>query len=83
MPSEAKKQFLNEMESVLAGLRERCQLRALTQLEGVSFCSNDYFGLAEDARLKLAASERRARARTAVRKHGATHEGGKAKRQPA
>jgi 8-amino-7-oxononanoate synthase len=57
MPSEAKKQFLSEMESALAGLRERSQLRSLAQLDGVNFCSNDYLGLAEDPRLKHAVME--------------------------
>ena len=49
----------------------------------VAQIEQDNAGLKELELLKLAASERRARARTAVRKHGATHEGGKAKRQPA
>ena len=57
MPSDSKNQFVDEMDATLDGLRERNQLRSLTQLQGVNLCSNDYLGLAEDRRLKQAVLE--------------------------
>lgn len=57
MPSESKNQIVDEMNAELDGLRERNQLRSLTQLQGVNLCSNDYLGLAEDPRLKQAVLE--------------------------
>jgi 8-amino-7-oxononanoate synthase len=54
MPSEAQGKLVKELERDLAGLRARDQLRSLAQITGVNLCSNDYLGLADDARLKEA-----------------------------
>ena len=57
MPSETQKKLLQELADELAELRARDELRGLTQISGINFCSNDYLGLAEDARLKEAVLE--------------------------
>jgi 8-amino-7-oxononanoate synthase len=45
------------IEGELAKLREAAQFRRLSASEGVSFCSNDYLGLARDPRLREATRE--------------------------
>ena len=57
MPSEGQKKLIEDLERGLAELRERNQLRSLAEVAGISLCSNDYLGLAEDARLKEAVLE--------------------------
>jgi 8-amino-7-oxononanoate synthase len=51
------------IERELAALREDSQLRALDHLGGINLCSNDYLGLASDARLKQAVLDSVATAR--------------------
>src|SRR6516165_1271479 len=57
MPSEGQKKLIEDLERGLAELRERNQLRSLAEVAGISLCSNDYLGLAEDPRLKEAVLE--------------------------
>jgi 8-amino-7-oxononanoate synthase len=55
--SELRQRIGSDLES----LRKRSQLRVLDTPSGIDFCSNDYLGLANDPRLKLALLESVAR----------------------
>jgi 7-keto-8-aminopelargonate synthetase-like enzyme len=48
MPSEFQQKFDRELDSGLRGLDARKQRRSLMEIRDVSFCSNDYPGLAEN-----------------------------------
>jgi 8-amino-7-oxononanoate synthase len=54
MPSDLNGAFRRELEDGLRGLEARSQRRSLSEIAGVNLCSNDYLGLAEDARLRAA-----------------------------
>src|SRR5262245_47837368 len=57
MRSDVNKELIADLQRSLGELAVRDQLRSFTQVAGVSLCSNDYLGLAEDPRLKEATLE--------------------------
>jgi 8-amino-7-oxononanoate synthase len=57
MPTERHGSLGSELEEGLRGLEARSQRRSLCEIAGVNLCSNDYLGLAEDERLRMAVIE--------------------------
>src|SRR6202022_492294 len=52
MPSEFNQSLLAELRAGLRELESRSQRRTLVEITGVTLCSNDYLGLAENPALK-------------------------------
>jgi 8-amino-7-oxononanoate synthase len=57
MPSEFNESLLAELQAALRELESRSQRRTLVEISGVSLCSNDYLGLADNPSLKQSVIE--------------------------
>jgi 8-amino-7-oxononanoate synthase len=57
MPTERHDSLGGELEEGLRQLEAQSQRRSLCEIAGVNLCSNDYLGLAEDERLRMAVVE--------------------------
>src|SRR6202022_4315110 len=57
MPSEFNQSLLAELRAGLRELESRSQRRTLVEITGVTLCSNDYLGLANNPALKQAVIE--------------------------
>lgn len=57
MPDTGESRLVKRIDEELDALRQRTQFRTLDNLRGINLYSNDYLGLASDARLKQAVIE--------------------------
>lgn len=57
MPSDALSAWKERLHQGLSALEARSQRRSLAEIQGVSFCSNDYLGLADHPELRTEVAE--------------------------